>query len=532
MWGALAFAVLVVSTASVNNDGFSWFKEVTSLPGWPLHEPFPSRMFSGFLNISDSNAMPKVLTNATSMFMHYFLFESEGDPTTDPIVVWWNGGPGATSAWGLFVENGPFLLNDESLVSMNYSQTGIPQLVKNPFRWTKFASIIAFCNPPPVGFSFCEPAGPTGNGTACGTWNDTRVAATNAEALLQLFVHHFPKFLRGNQKILFMGESYAGVYIGETLQWMMARPKKYQQVLQHLDGVALGDACLGSDVLCGGNNGPYSWLMFFYGHGQVSTEIWEYVMSNCTNAELHQRIQTPHCKTAIDVFTKAVGGYYTYNLYDQCAKDPFAPEERKLRPLRLSLEETIDPISRERSSGDVQIPLQNGYWCSGQVFFTYFDRQDVRTAIGVPLNSTFFNADNGEGMNYVYNSATVMPTIFSLIMNNDTVINGGKPVRVWAYDGDADPSVNVFVTQEVWWNFTKSHSLLKTSEWKSWVIANNIVGGSVTEWIDGMFQFVTVRGSGHMVPEYKPAAAFVLARQFVFGKPLPPYKLTSQRVRE
>ena len=38
------------------------------------------------------------------------------------------------------------------------------------------------------------------------------------------------------------------------------------------------------------------------------------------------------------------------------------------------------------------------------------------------------------------------------------------------------------------------------------------------------FDFLTIRGAGHMVPEYKPEAAFVMLRSFLSGEAYPPYR--------
>ena len=57
------------------------------------------------------------------------------------------------------------------------------QLQRNPYAWTKVANVLAVNNPPPVGFSYCDPAGPAGNGTSCGSWNDELVAAANHKFL-------------------------------------------------------------------------------------------------------------------------------------------------------------------------------------------------------------------------------------------------------------------------------------------------------------------------------------------------------------
>ena len=68
--------------------------EVTSLPGWS--GPLPSRQFSGYLDVG------------ASKHLHYSLVESEGSPSTDPTVLWLNGGPGCSSLDGFIYEHGPF----------------------------------------------------------------------------------------------------------------------------------------------------------------------------------------------------------------------------------------------------------------------------------------------------------------------------------------------------------------------------------------------------------------------------------------
>jgi len=111
------------------------------------------------------------------MFTSYLFVESESDPENDPVVLWFNGGPGAASLFGMFIELGPFFLSDASMRTEGFNKTGVPTLFKNEFAWTKVANILAVNAPPPVGYSYCTPPGPAGPGTSCGDWNDTRAAA-------------------------------------------------------------------------------------------------------------------------------------------------------------------------------------------------------------------------------------------------------------------------------------------------------------------------------------------------------------------
>ena len=85
---------------------------IAPLPGW--RGPLPSRQWSGYINISEAMG--------TDMRVHYWYIESEGSPEADPLLVWTNGGPSASSMFGLLVELGPLLLNDESVQTAEYGR--------------------------------------------------------------------------------------------------------------------------------------------------------------------------------------------------------------------------------------------------------------------------------------------------------------------------------------------------------------------------------------------------------------------------
>ena len=62
-----------------------------------------------------------------------------------------------------------------------------------------------------------------------------------------------------------MGESYAGIYVPTIVQAVLEDPGPL-----NLRGFAVGDGCMGTEVLCGpADSGPYYEIEFFHGHGQV-----------------------------------------------------------------------------------------------------------------------------------------------------------------------------------------------------------------------------------------------------------------------
>jgi|TARA_B110001450_G_C17358781_1_gene374668 carboxypeptidase C (cathepsin A) len=66
----------------------------------------PSHSYSGYLTVTDTKRL------------HYVFVESLADPVKDPVVVWFNGGPGCSSLLGFISENGPFKFDDNTTVGI------------------------------------------------------------------------------------------------------------------------------------------------------------------------------------------------------------------------------------------------------------------------------------------------------------------------------------------------------------------------------------------------------------------------------
>jgi cathepsin A (carboxypeptidase C) len=123
---------------------------------------------------------------------HFFFwfFESRSEPSTDPLLLWLNGGPGCSSLTGLFMELGPCRVDQGGSGTTN-----------NKFAWNERANVIFLDQPVSVGFSYTE-----GKST-----NNSNDAGEDVTAFLQLFLTSFKKYK--DLPFHVTGESYAGHYI-------------------------------------------------------------------------------------------------------------------------------------------------------------------------------------------------------------------------------------------------------------------------------------------------------------------------------
>ena len=226
---ALAALAATSTSASAPRKSKNTRSPVSSLPG--LHPPTPAtKTSSGFIDVG----------NGTHLF--YLLVESQSAPATDPLVWWTNGGPGASSLVGAFLENGPYLLTGGGGGSKF-------DLMSNPYSWNKEANMLYVEFPAGIGFSYCEASSAKG-GTCdqsrgdCSPClaSDTSVVDGNLAVIRALLLGDgsspalFPE-LAANPVFL-AGESYAGVYLPTLAQAILHDEPKVD-----LRGVWVTDPC-------------------------------------------------------------------------------------------------------------------------------------------------------------------------------------------------------------------------------------------------------------------------------------------------
>jgi carboxypeptidase C (cathepsin A) len=130
--------------------------------------------------------------------MHYITALSQGDYMRDPIIFWFNGGPGCSSLLGFAQENGPYILSDEKGARFKW----------NEHSWNKEATVVYLSFPIGVGFSFpCEVNSTSGDCIA----SDNSTARDNMEAILTYMNTKMPELI--DNPVYIAGESYAGIYI-------------------------------------------------------------------------------------------------------------------------------------------------------------------------------------------------------------------------------------------------------------------------------------------------------------------------------
>lgn len=181
---------------------------VSSLPGYG---PTQERQFAGHLTVNE----------ACGDNLFFWLFESRRAPTTDPLVVWLNGGPGSSSMLGLFAENGPYKINDDLT------------LADNPYSWNQIANLLVIDQPAGTGLSFVEKK----SDHNCYTKTEARATAQLLRGL-ELFFELYPDYAAA--KLYVFGESFAGRYIPMLAHAILAEDRGDRRRID-LAGIGVGD---------------------------------------------------------------------------------------------------------------------------------------------------------------------------------------------------------------------------------------------------------------------------------------------------
>ncbi|TVU13686.1 hypothetical protein EJB05_37106 [Eragrostis curvula] len=456
---------------------------VAGLPGF--HSAFPSKHYSGYVTVDE----------AIEKSLFYYLMLSERDPASDPMVVWLNGGPGCSSFDGFVYENGPFNFEPGS------TPGGLPKLQVNPYRWSKVSNMIYLDSPAGVGMSYSlnKPEYKT---------SDLKIAADAHKFLLKWF-ELYPEFQ--SNPFYLSGESYAGVYI--SLQSLMKLSKGY----------LIGNPA--TDVDYDYN----SFVPFAHGTGLISTDMYEDVRAACHGT--FWGTVDDLCQEKVDRVRWELKDLNLYNILAPCYHHPKIQEtvfrhsslpesfrrlgetERAI-PVRKGIAGRSWPLRAALRNG--RVPMWTGIGgrslnCTSDELATiWLDDEDVRAAIHAKSKSLigsweFYTAR----LDYSYDTGTMISSYHKKF----TTLG----YRVLIYNGDHDLCVP-FPGTEAW---IKSIGYRVVDRWRPCgleIYMHICLREIYTEGYDHNLTFLTIKGAGHAVPEYKPKEALAFYSRWMAGE--------------
>ncbi|KAI4150940.1 MAG: hypothetical protein LQ340_003803 [Diploschistes diacapsis] len=452
----------------------------------------------------------------SDQYIFWWFFETRnGDPTTAPLTIWMNGGPGSSSMIGLFQENGP------CFIDIN----GNPY--NNPYSWSNASNMLYIDQPAQTGFSYSVPIPgyinnddgsitelktencPKAQEGNCGTFplpnvkdtaNSTANAAPGFWKTLQGFMGALPQYSRHGIHIT--TESYGGHYAPVFSSYLEAQNAAKAGHEIHLESVLIG-------------NGWYDPLIQYQAYYNYSVRgapgnTYDFYPFNASVAQqMHANLYSPGA--CVDQIEKcyAQRTNAVCNLADNfCANnvesliyldrdfddireldpDPFPPEFYVDYLNTPKVQQAVGAFVNYTESSYAVYVAFNSTGDDGRSAHTVADMQDL---IAKDLNVVMYTGDADYNCNWRGGQAVseeISPTAFSSSSSSPSCA-----------DTDADGKVGAG---------RAGYANVSTSD--------GAVRGQVKQFEN--FAFVRVYYSGHEVPFYQPLLALEMLERAINGR--------------
>ncbi|MBA0674672.1 hypothetical protein Goari_016255, partial [Gossypium aridum] len=345
--------------------------KIGALPGQPNGVDF--NHYSGYVTV-DSKA---------GRALFYYFAESPNNSSTNPLVLWLNGGPGCSSLIGAMTELGPFRVNNDG-----------ETLFRNNFAWNNVANVIFLESPAGVGFSYS-------NTSSDYQHTGDKSTARDAYTFLINWLERFPQYK--TRDFYITGESYAGHYVPQLAYTIFLNNKKANQTLINLKGIAVGNG----------------WIDDHTGYWGQFDYLWTHALnSDETNKGIHtycHYFNDKDPKECDDFIIKAYnepGDIDGYNIYAPlCQQDS------------SSIKTSYDSVN-------------NFDPCSTNYMSSYLNRAEVQTALHAKVSTWDLCSDSIDS--WIDSPATVLPIIKNLMTSG---------LQIWLYSGDVDSVVPITSTR-------------------------------------------------------------------------------------
>mmetsp|Transcript_98778 Transcript_98778/g.156215 ORF Transcript_98778/g.156215 Transcript_98778/m.156215 type:complete len:481 (-) Transcript_98778:120-1562(-) len=391
----------------------------------------------------------------------FFWYSASLDGNADaPLLLWLQGGPGASSLFGMFTEIGPFGVEAGG------------HIVPRNVTWNQHFHLLFFDNPVGTGFSFTESA----QGYAT---NEPQIGSDLYAALSQFFTL-FPALRKNDFYVT--GESYAGKYVPAcafTVHEKNKRVPASQRI--NLKGISIGD-------------GGFDTAEQFRGFGDL---LWYLGM-----ADESERLEFQRYEGKIQDHLKQGDTVRAFEVFDEMINADFYPYPSYYANVTGM---TTNYFNFELAPDAT--PL-------GGDFVDWLNKPKVRSRIHVgsrsyaPSNQTvefYLKADWMRG---------VVDMLVPLMENYKVIIYNGQN------DVILGPALTERVLSNIDWSGKRAYNAAKKMVWR---LSSKGPGSKLPDVAGyarevGSFTQVVVRGAGHMVPGDQPERALDLIERFVAGK--------------
>lgn len=322
--------------------------------------------------------------------------------------------------------------------------------------------------------------------------DDESTANDNLNFLLQWF-KNAPAYQK-NPFFVF-GESYAGVYVPTLAAKIVQSNQAGKNLRINLVGIGSGNPVTNTP-----SEGTLeSWVPFTYGHGLMSPNNHEQILSSCpSNPDGFT------CQNALNNAQNGYDGINPYWVYGTCFNPSIMERVERVKKAMLKPNDPIDRIrlsSRPRALA--QVPC--------------IDSDNAINYLNRPVATSALHVLNSIRWTICSNTLTYTPSGKNMIPNYQLLLKNS--VRVLVYSGDADSVVNYVGTAK--WVTQEMGLSTPTADWQPWNYNDGPneaqVGGWKTVYNEGI-TFATVRGSGHMIAQFTPARSLHLFKQFLANK--------------
>ncbi|RVW80672.1 Serine carboxypeptidase-like 18 [Vitis vinifera] len=457
--------LLLVSSSSVATAR----SIIKTLPGFPGELPF--YLETGYVGVGENE----------SVQLFYYFVKSQRNPVLDPLVLWLTGGPGCSTLSAFFYESGP--------VSFNLTYNGgLPTLELKEYTWTETLNIIYLDAPVGTGFSYST----TQEGY---TMDDYKSAAQIYEFLKKWLIQH-PEFLKNNLYI--GGDSYSGIpvpMIVQDIYYGVADSERggSPRLNLNLQGYVLGNPV--TDAYIDKN----SRVPFAHRLTLISDRLYESAKANCNGDYVNANASSEQCESDVQEIEELLRDINIQQILDpDCTFSSPKPNEEKSNLQRSLAENPTDFLS--------QLGEETMYFCHDYMYIlseTWANNRDVREALHVREGTKgYWKRCNISGLAYTED-------VISSVAYHRNLSKTG--LRALIYSGDHDMSVPHIGTQQ----WIDSLNLTLADTWRAWYTEGQVAGYTKRYTNDDFaLTYATVKGAGHVAPEYKPQQCYAMLKRW------------------